>query len=171
VFGTEKFLKYLEHREFMLETDNQALSWLLSHPRQLGKIGRWVAKISSLKFEVKHIRGTQNIVADALSQMFESPVEQETPNKVDCHPTITDFPLAFEDLKRLQDEDPELAEVKNRLARREQIDQYVLSRGTLYWRMRNPRRLVLVVPEIAKAMIFSYFHESIVGDTWVGTRH
>jgi hypothetical protein len=27
VFGTDKFLKYLEHREFVLETDNQALSW------------------------------------------------------------------------------------------------------------------------------------------------
>jgi hypothetical protein len=45
VFGTDKFLKYLEHQEFVLETDNQALSWLLSHPRQLGKIGHWVAKI------------------------------------------------------------------------------------------------------------------------------
>jgi hypothetical protein len=65
LFGTDKFLKYLEHQEFILEMDNQALSWLLSHPRQLGKIGRWVAKISALKFEVRHITGTQNIVADA----------------------------------------------------------------------------------------------------------
>jgi len=46
LFGTKKFLKYLEHREFILETDNRALSWLLSHPRQLGKIGHWIAKIS-----------------------------------------------------------------------------------------------------------------------------
>ena len=72
LFGTEKFLKYLEHREFILETDNQALSWLLSHPRQLGKIGLWIAKISALIFQVRHIRGTQNVVADALSRMFES---------------------------------------------------------------------------------------------------
>jgi hypothetical protein len=36
LFGTDKFLKYLEHQEFIFETDNQALSWLLSHPRQLG---------------------------------------------------------------------------------------------------------------------------------------
>jgi hypothetical protein len=42
VFGIEKFRAYSEHREFLLETDNQALSWLLSHPRQRGKIGRWV---------------------------------------------------------------------------------------------------------------------------------
>jgi hypothetical protein len=44
LFGTE-FRKYTEHQEFILETDNQALSWLLSHPRQLGKIDRWVVKI------------------------------------------------------------------------------------------------------------------------------
>ena len=50
LFGTEKFLKYLEHRDFILETDNKDLSWLLSHPRQLGKIGRWIAKISALNF-------------------------------------------------------------------------------------------------------------------------
>jgi hypothetical protein len=77
LFGTDKFRRYLEHREFLLETDNQALSWSLSHPRQLRKIGRWVARISALKFEVRYIRGTQNIVADALSRMFEVPREEK----------------------------------------------------------------------------------------------
>jgi hypothetical protein len=52
LFGIDMFRQYLEHTEFLLKTDNQALSWLLSHPRQLGKIGRWVVKISSLKFKV-----------------------------------------------------------------------------------------------------------------------
>jgi hypothetical protein len=52
LFGTEKFRKYIEHQEFILETDNQSLSWLLSHPWQLGKIGHWVVKISALKFQV-----------------------------------------------------------------------------------------------------------------------
>jgi hypothetical protein len=72
LFGTEKFRKYIEHKEFILEMDNQPYSWLLSHPRQLGKTGRWVVKISALKFQVRHIRGTQNIVSDTLSRMYES---------------------------------------------------------------------------------------------------
>jgi hypothetical protein len=70
LFGFDKFRKYLEHQEFLLETDNQALSWLLAHPRQLGKIGRWIARISLFKFRVQHIRGTQNVIADTLSRMF-----------------------------------------------------------------------------------------------------
>jgi hypothetical protein len=68
-FGTDKLRKYLENREFILENDNQALSWLLSDPRQREKIGRWVVKNSALKFQVRHIRGTQNCVADELSRM------------------------------------------------------------------------------------------------------
>jgi hypothetical protein len=70
LFGTEKFRKYIEHKEFIMEMDNQAQSWLLSHSRQMGKTGRWVVKISTLKFQVRRIRGTQNIVADTLSRMF-----------------------------------------------------------------------------------------------------
>jgi hypothetical protein len=50
LFGLENFRPYLEHVEFDLETDNQALTWCLSHPRQLGSIGRWVMRLSSLKF-------------------------------------------------------------------------------------------------------------------------
>ena len=74
VFALEKFRRYLEHAEFQLENDNQALSWLLAHPRQLGKIGRWVIKILSFKFRAQHVRGTQNVVADALSRMYHLPV-------------------------------------------------------------------------------------------------
>jgi hypothetical protein len=40
LFGTEKFRRYIEQREFILEMENQVQSWLLSHLRQLGKTGR-----------------------------------------------------------------------------------------------------------------------------------
>jgi hypothetical protein len=84
----EKFHKYTEHQEFILESDNQALSWLLSHPRQLGKIGRWVVKISALKFKVRHIRGTRNCAADALSRMYDPPSEYGVKQEL-CQFTLT----------------------------------------------------------------------------------
>jgi hypothetical protein len=144
LFGTDKFRKYIEHQEFVLETDNQALLWLLSHPRQLGKIGRWVVKISALKFEVRHIRGTQNIVADALSLMFE-PSKEEEPSPVSCNLTLTDFPLALEELQQLKLRGPELADICSRLQKGEKIANYVLSKGTLYWCTRKRRELRLVL--------------------------
>jgi hypothetical protein len=113
VFGIDKFRQYLEHKEFLLETDNQVLSLLLNHPRQVGKIGRWVVKILSFKFKVQHIRGTQNVIADALSRMFEGrciPLAEMT-----CHAVLTSFPLAFEELGRIQREDPELLDIIQKL--------------------------------------------------------
>lgn len=38
VFEIEKFCQYLEHCEFQLKTDNQALSWILTRPHQLAKL-------------------------------------------------------------------------------------------------------------------------------------
>ncbi|KAG8249022.1 hypothetical protein J6590_029370 [Homalodisca vitripennis] len=48
MFGINQFRRYQQHKEFLLETDNQALSWLLAHPRQLGKIGRWYSSTLAL---------------------------------------------------------------------------------------------------------------------------
>jgi hypothetical protein len=42
VWGFERFRVYLEHKVFTLHTDNQALSWLLKHVKELGHIGRWI---------------------------------------------------------------------------------------------------------------------------------
>ncbi|KAJ8886056.1 hypothetical protein PR048_012262 [Dryococelus australis] len=39
IYGVENFAAYLQHSEFDLITDNEALTWLFSHPCQLGKLG------------------------------------------------------------------------------------------------------------------------------------
>jgi hypothetical protein len=71
LFGLNKFRAYLEHVECDLEMDNQALMWCLSHPRQPGRIARLVIRLSAFKSEVHHIRGSQNVIADALSRMYD----------------------------------------------------------------------------------------------------
>jgi hypothetical protein len=159
LFGKEKFRKYIEHQEFILETDNVALFWLLSLPRQLEKTGRWATNISALKFQVRHIRGTQNIVDDTLSRMFDSsPAEEST--LASCNLTLTNFPLAFHDFKQLQLQNPELVDIRNRLGQGGRIDHHHLSKGLLYWHFRKGRSQKLVVPESARPMIFAYFHDS-----------
>jgi transposase InsO family protein len=162
LFAMDKFRKYVEHQAFILETDNQALSWLLSHPRQLGKIGRWVACISASKFEVRHIRGTQNVVADALSHLFNVE-EVDEPPMVECNLTLTKFPLAFQDLKQLQGQDPELSGIMAQLQRGNKVERYTVSKGALYWRGCKRQPLRLVLPTAARDIVFAYFHESTLG--------
>jgi hypothetical protein len=161
LFGTDKFRKFLEHREFLLETDNQAFSWLLSHSRQLGKIGRWVVKISSLKFKVQHVRGTQNIVADSLSPMFEGHDVSEVSCPVSS--ILTSFPIAFQELGELQRQDVELKAIIERLERSESVPKYSLSKRIFCFsgRARSERKIVL--PMATVDMVFQYFHSSPLG--------
>ena len=134
VYALDKFRRFLEHAEFLLETDNQALSWLLAHPWQLGKIGRWVVKISSFKFKVQHIRGTQNVVADALSRMFSQPseVQPEQPCAL-----LLDFSLAFTDVLPHQLDDEELGPIIHKLKDGNVQVPYFLSKGVLCCKERK----------------------------------
>ena len=70
IYGCEKYRSYLEHKEFSLFTDNQALAWLLRHAKELGRIGRWVLRLAPFKFRVSHISGKANVVADCLTRQF-----------------------------------------------------------------------------------------------------
>ena len=121
-----------------------------------------MAKISALKFQVRHIRGTQNIVADALSRMFEAPLP-EAPIPEVCNLTLTAFPLAFQELEKLQREDPVLADFIVKLESGDNVPNYSWSKGTLYYSAGKRRGQKLVVPAAAIPMVFAYFHDSPVG--------
>ncbi|KAG8235891.1 hypothetical protein J437_LFUL010121 [Ladona fulva] len=54
-WAVDKFKEYIQVMPFHLYTDNEALTWLFSHPKQLGKIGRMVLKLSTYKFTVHHV--------------------------------------------------------------------------------------------------------------------
>lgn len=68
----ERWHEFLEVRPFKLITDNQALSYVLNHKRKVGRLGRWIERISNLPFEVEFRSSSDNSLADALSRMFES---------------------------------------------------------------------------------------------------
>ncbi|KAJ8896644.1 hypothetical protein PR048_001988 [Dryococelus australis] len=44
---------------------NQALTWLYSHPKQVGKIGRWIASLNNFRFKVIYIKGKDNAIVEA----------------------------------------------------------------------------------------------------------
>jgi hypothetical protein len=130
VFGLEKFRAYVEHVEFDLETDNQALMWCLSHPRQLGRIARWIVRISSFKFVVHHIKGTQSVIADTLSRMYEG-IEP-----LSVSPILMEFPMFYDDIGAHQRSDPALCSVIDRLSTGEDIPGYSRAKGILRCKAR-----------------------------------
>ena len=57
---------HLIGRKFFLMTDNKGLKYLLDHPNLNAKQARWLAFLSEYDFEIQHIKGKENKVANAL---------------------------------------------------------------------------------------------------------
>ena len=58
---------YLMGRRFLLLIDNSGVNFLFSQPDLNARQARWLAFLSEFDFEVRHIKGKENKVADALS--------------------------------------------------------------------------------------------------------
>lgn len=172
LFALEKFKMYLEHKPFQLETDNQALSWVLARPRRTGRIARWAVRISAFQFKVKHIRGTENVVADGLSRMFDDEkhadahelmkVIEVEPDEVVC-PILTGLPQFFKDIGQHQDKDSELATIKERLRGGENVKPYTIKGNILCCAARGRQGDKIVLPGELVPCIFKYFHETPLG--------
>jgi len=76
---------------------------------------------------------------------------------------LTEFPLAFQELGQLQQEDPTLAGIVAQVEKGDMVDGYSLSKGILYSRPKKRGNPKLMVPTAAIPMVFAYFHESQLG--------
>ena len=95
----DKFRPYLEHKEFELHFDNLALCWLLKRVKEIDRLGRWILRLTPFKFRVVHTKGSENVVADALSRIFEGPLRN--PRKL-CTAILESLPLAYSSLHEHQ---------------------------------------------------------------------
>ena len=59
---------HLIGRKFILMTDNKGLKYLLDQPNLNAWQAQWLAFLSEYDFEIQHIKGKENKVADALSR-------------------------------------------------------------------------------------------------------
>jgi len=64
----EKFSHWLKDHDFTVWTDNNPLTYLLTKPKLDACEIRWVSKLASYSFDLKHLPGKKNVVADALSR-------------------------------------------------------------------------------------------------------
>ena len=71
-------------RKFLLKTDNMSLKYLFDQSELNTRQARWLAFLSEYHFEVKHIKGKENKVFDALSQqihmIYEVTLSQTDPD-------------------------------------------------------------------------------------------
>ncbi|KAJ8361726.1 hypothetical protein AAFF_G00429480 [Aldrovandia affinis] len=64
----DKFSHWLKGHKFTVWTDNNPLTYIMTKPKLDACEQRWVSKLSPYSFEIKHVPGRLNVVADALSR-------------------------------------------------------------------------------------------------------
>jgi hypothetical protein len=68
VYCLLKWRCYLEGKHFIVYSDNKSLLHLQTQQTMSRRMFRWYQTIAGFDFEVKHIKGSENIAADALSR-------------------------------------------------------------------------------------------------------
>jgi hypothetical protein len=68
LFALKVFRCYLLHSKFILYTDNNAVVYVMKNKDVSSKLMRWALKLQDFEFEIRHRKGTENKVADAISR-------------------------------------------------------------------------------------------------------
>ena len=71
VHALKMWRHYLMGRRFELRTDHCGLKYLFDQPTLNARKARWLEILCEFDFEIKHIKGKENKVADALSRKVQ----------------------------------------------------------------------------------------------------
>lgn len=66
------FRTSVEGHEFEVATDHVSFKWLISQSDFSGRLSRWQLKLQGFKLTIKHRKGAQNDVPDALSRILDT---------------------------------------------------------------------------------------------------
>lgn len=170
-----KFQDYLHNGKFTIQTDNNALTYLFKNCKNTGKLARWQLTLSNFEFEVEHINGTINNLADALSRLYSEADPKEQPN----HPITThlyddvtpedkllllqQYPPIFPNIRVAQSNDPECKTIILRLRNGVvDVNNFTLYHGILCKKTGRYKKRRIYVPEALRQAILHYFHDGLL---------
>jgi ribonuclease HI len=67
VYALEKFRIYICRHKVILYTDNKALTFLNKCAIMSNRVARWMVNLQQYDIELRHVKGTQNHLADVIS--------------------------------------------------------------------------------------------------------
>eukprot|EP00253_Pinus_taeda_P021984 PITA_21984 len=122
---------YLMGKKFLLLTDHHSLTNYFSQPTLNARQARWMDFLSGFNFDIKHLQGKENRVADALSRKIQSLYEV----------SISGWKNSFLDIiKETSDQDAEYQQLKQQIqqtAKGDSQQEYTIDdAGLIYFKER-----------------------------------
>jgi hypothetical protein len=118
IWCIEECRHYLIGNKFTIRTDHNALKWLMSVKDRNAQLMRWALMLLEYEFEIVHVKGKTNVVADALSRapinMIATVIEEQKQMKENSkdESKVTEADMISGDklelIKQMQTQDEEL---------------------------------------------------------------
>ncbi|GKT20193.1 unnamed protein product, partial [Aduncisulcus paluster] len=86
VWCLRKARQFVSGRSFTIETDHRNLTFVLKNTSP--KVMRWHLELAEYQFEIRHIAGKQNVVADTLSRGTEEPKQSIIAARAEIQKTL-----------------------------------------------------------------------------------
>eukprot|EP00253_Pinus_taeda_P012142 PITA_12142 len=142
---------YLMGWKFLLHTDHHSLTSYFSQPTLNARQARWVDFLSGFDFDIKHLQGKENKVADALSRKIH--------NLYEVSFSGWESPI-MEMIKEIADQDTEYQQLKSQIQQStekdSQQDYEVDDAGRIYFK----KRLYVPNQHRIRNLIMDEFHIS-----------
>ena len=158
--GDQKLRHHLYGRSFTVKTASNVLNWLWKKDVS-GKFARWLLSLQEFQFNIQHVKGTNNSLADALSR---APVREA--EDTDCQPicSVQQSTYTPRKLAQLQQQDTAIKDLFVGVANNLEDDKFLLHRGVLYPQSSDPGRPErLVVPFPLQVRLIESCHDGLVG--------
>jgi hypothetical protein len=138
---------YIMGKKFLLLTNNSGVKYLFSQPYLNARQARWLVFLSEFNFEVRHIKGKENTVADVLSirvhGLFEINISMA---QSDLEQRIRTIGVNDENYTKT------VAELQNTITKSDKPDLSINKNGRLRFKNR------LYIPDSAELKI-TFFYE------------
>jgi len=158
--------RFVYGRKVILFTDNQAITFLHKCVITSNCVARWMMEIQWFDFQIRHIKGVQNHLADVLSRSPRGLTDDETRNLTHPDQIMVHKIQVYEDktlkkelqtLAKLLDADERLADITSHTITVK--DWYRLQKDVLYCREdKNQHKWKVVLPNYLEQKIFKYAH-------------
>ena len=177
VWACEKWFQYVWGRHFVLRTDHQALTTLLSSKgsgRQSMRIARWATRLLRFNYTVEYLPGLRNYAADALSRLPQSSddVFEDDDQEVVIQSIFADATISKSELQHATASDPVLQKVIEKISHGWSKDASKDDSLKAYYMVRDELAVIdncifrgdrMVIPPSCQATLISCAHSAHQG--------